>query len=171
MSGPAEQSRAAVLGGLAEELPSYFRDNPWLGILARRGMEPEEPLARSALSTAGPAQASPSPVRASSAPQGQGQEIAQLINALMSMMVRSSQAQVAQAQAGAQNPTVIVIPIVITVPGYGYPMSIAMLNGGHGGLAPHFDSQMPCGLLRPAPLTWLGNPRTGRKPLWGRFKF
>ena len=137
VSGPAEQSRAAVLGGLAEELPSYFRDNPWLGILARRGMEPEEPLARPALSTAPePAQASPSPAKASSAPQDQGQDIARLINALMSVAKIS---QVAQAQASAQSPTVIVVPIVIQMPGYGYPMSIAMPNGGYGGIAPHLN--------------------------------
>ena len=124
---------------MAEGLPSYFRDNPWLGILARRGMEPEEPLARPALSTAPePAQASPSP-KASSAPQDQGQDLSQLINALMSVMVRSSQAQAAQAHASAQSPMVIVVPIVITVPSYGYPMSIAMPNGGYGGLAPHLN--------------------------------
>ena len=127
MSGPDERV----------ELPSYFRDNPWVEILAHRGIEPEEPLARSALSTAGPAQASPSPVKASSAPQGQGQEIAQLINALMGMVVRSSQAQ---AWATAQSPMVVVVPIVIQVPGYGYPMSIAMPNGGNGGLAPRLNA-------------------------------
>ena len=103
---------------MAEELPSYFHDNPWLGILTRRGVEPEEPLARPALSTAPEvAQASPSPVRASSAPQAQGQEIAQLINALMGMMVRSSQAQVAHAQAQASaQPMVMVVPIIIQMP-------------------------------------------------------
>ena len=147
VSGPAEQSRAAVLGGLAEELPSYFHDNPWLDILARRGIEPEEPLARPALSMAPePAQVSPSPVKASSAPQDQGHEIAQLINALMSVARIS---QVAQAQAQAQSPTVIVVPIVITMPGYAYPMSIAMLNGGYGGIAPHLNGE------------WSSSPKPG----------
>ncbi len=150
-----------------EGLPEYFQDNPWVEILSQRGREDvadlgpvKAPRASGdpAISTAPDvAQMSTSPIKASSAPQDQGQEIAQLINALMGMMVRSSQAQ---AQANAQNPMVIVVPIVITVPSYGYPMSIAMPNGGYGGLAPHLDSQMSCGLLRPAPLTWLGNPRT-----------
>jgi len=123
MSGPDERV----------ELPSYFRDNPWVEILAHRGIEPEEPLARSALSTAGPAQASPSPVKASSAPQGQGQEIAQLINALMGMVVRSSQAQVAHAQAGVQ-PMVVVVPIIIQMP-VPYPVTAQRYGiGGCGGV-------------------------------------
>jgi len=158
-----------VIGLDGHGLPSYFRGNPWVEILANRGQENEASMApRAPGASDSPAismapelpQASLRPVKVSSAPQDQGQEIAQLINALMGMMMRSSQAQVAQAQAGAQNPAVIVIPIVITVPSYGYPMSIAMPNGGYGGLAPHLNGQMPCGLLRPAPLTWLGNPRT-----------
>ena len=126
------------------ELPSYFKDNPWVDILAQRGQEVPGASSNPTLSTAEPARASLSPIKASSVPQAQGQEIAQLINALMGMVVRSSQAQVAQAQAQAQSPTVIVVPIVIQVPSYGYPMSIAMPNGGHGGLAPHLNAVYEC---------------------------
>jgi len=64
---------------------------------------------------------------------------------------------------------VIVVPIVIQVPSYGYPMSIAMPNGGHGGLAPHLNAVYECSAkpLGASPPGFKSPPRRQRKAQTG----
>ena len=136
-------------------LPEYFRDNPWLDILAQRGQKGVANLgpakapgasARPVLSTAEPTQASTSP-KASSAPQTQGQDL----NQLMGFLVKLVQGQVAQANAQGQ-PMVMVIPIVIQVP-YPWPVQAQGYEiGGCGGVlrTPRPNSEyVGCALLSP----------------------
>ena len=102
-----------------------------------------------------------SPVKASLTPQDQGQDIAQLINTLMGMMMRSSQARV--AQAGAQSPTVIVIPIVIQMP--------VWPGAELGGIAPRPSGEyVNCALLSPRSRVQIpaGPPRECLSPVMGR---
>ena len=120
---------SGVVGQDLTGLPSYFRGNPWLDILAQRGQEDvaeRAPLApgasaRPILSMA----PQPSPPKPSQAPQP-NVDLSQLISSL----VRLAQGQVAMAHASAQ-PTVIVVPIVIQVP-IPWPMSVEI--GGYGGV-------------------------------------
>jgi len=136
-------------------LPEYFRDNPWVEILANRGQEDQasmgpvkvpgasEPPARSIV-TAPEAQPGP-PSQPSQAPSGQ--EFQQLIGVLAKLV----QGQVAQANAQGQ-PMVMVIPIVIQVP-YPWPVQAQGYEiGGCGGVlrTPRPNSEYAnCALLSP----------------------
>ena len=126
-----------------EGLPSYFRDNPWVEILANRGQEDVAdmvPLApgasgNSAISTAEPAQVSPSPKSSQPSQAPSSQELRQLISSLTRLI--QGQDQVAHAQASAQSqPMIMVIPVVIQVPmPYPWPVQAQGYEiGGHGGV-------------------------------------
>jgi len=126
-------------GSDVEGLPSYFKDNPWLDILANRGQEdvadmaPLAPRASGgpAISTAPEvAQVSSSPSQLSQAPSGQ--DLSQLITSLVKLA--QGQIQVAHAQASAQ-PMVVVVPIVIQM-----PVWPSAELGGHGGITPRLNA-------------------------------
>ena len=146
MSGPDE------LAGL----PSYFKDNPWLDILANRGQEDQASIGpvkapgasgRPALSTAEPAQVSPSPKPSQPSQAPSSQELQQLISSLTRLV--QGQDQVTHAQASAQSqPMIMVIPVVIQVPmPYPWPVQAQGYEiGGHGGVlctpCPNVDATM-----------------------------
>jgi len=144
-----------VSGPDVEGLPSYFRDNPWVEILANRGQEDVAdmvPLApgasgNSAISTAEPAQVSPSPKSSQPSQAPSSQELRQLISSLTRLI--QGQDQVAHAQASAQSqPMIMVIPVVIQVPmPYPWPVQAQGYEiGGHGGVLctprPNVDATM-----------------------------
>ncbi len=125
-------------------LPEYFQDNPWVEVLAQRGQEEVADLGpvkapgasgRPALSTAEPAQVSPSPKPSQPSQAPSSQELRQLISSLTRLI--QGQDQVTHAQASAQSqPMIMVIPVVIQVPiPYPWPVQAQGYEiGGHGGV-------------------------------------
>jgi len=96
----------------------------------------------------GPSQAASSTSQPSQPPISQA--VAQLLSVLSNLTARLGDARApVMSSHGQDSPTVIVVSIVISVPGYGYPMSIAMLNGGYGGLSPHLNGE------------WSSSPKPG----------
>ena len=137
-------------------LPSYFEGNPWVEVLAQRGQEDVADLGpvkapgapgRLALSTAEPAQVSPSPKPSQPSQAPSSQKLQQLISSLTRLV--QGQDQVTHAQASAQSqPMIMVIPVVIQVPmPYPWPVQAQGYEiGGHGGVLctprPNVDATM-----------------------------